>query len=31
VILADEVYDKVLYDGAKHTRHRQPVEGTCSR
>ena len=25
-ILADEVYDKVLYDGVKHTAHRQPVD-----
>jgi alanine-synthesizing transaminase len=25
VIFADEVYDKVLYDGAKHTGHREPV------
>ncbi len=31
VILADEVYDKVLYDGVKHTAHRQPVRPTCSR
>ena len=29
MILADEVYDKVLYDGVKHTAIGQPVATTC--
>ncbi len=31
VILADEVYDKVLYDGRQAHRDRQPSRPTCSR